>query len=108
MEANYSVLTKLTKKERMVLAGRYRAQEIHQIADALDLSCRGVKRRIESIYIKLNVHSLQQAICSVEDGMGGGISTLFADLDEIMQNPGRASFKRRTSRKGSACTDSRS
>jgi DNA-binding CsgD family transcriptional regulator len=108
MEADYDVFTLLSKKEILVLAGRMRGLGIKELADELELSTHTVRHHIESIHIKLDVHSLQQAVCALENAHCGncqmGLFALFAAQTEIVQTMQRASFKRRTPRTRSART----
>ena len=97
----------LSKKEIMVLAARFRGLGVKQIADELELSIHTVRHHIESIHIKLAVHSLQQAICVLVGNhclkCQGGLFALFQAESDIGQSMGNATNKRRTPRARIPC-----
>jgi DNA-binding CsgD family transcriptional regulator len=108
MASVYDGFTLLSRKELLVLAGRLRGLGVKQLAEELELSAHTVRHHIESIHIKLNVHSLQQAVCALESiqcrhCQQGGLFALFAAEAAVIQNVKRASFKRRATRARIPC-----
>lgn len=90
----------LTSRESTVLAARLRGLAIKEIAEELHLSSHTVRHHSENIYLKLQVHSLQQAICAL---LGHrcikcrvGLFARLAAVRNIGDTYRRASFKRRT------------